>query len=271
MNKKLIYIFIVITVLLSSCGIFSKTVKTGDIYDNTAKEETKVKTALDSIQKHYSEFDTFYSGFTGNYESNNQNLPLKGMIKIKLDEFIWISVRPIMGIEVSRILITNDSLKVIDKLKNEYIEEKLSVIKSKIGIDLTYEIIQSILLNRFYVFPSDNKINSYYLLNIENSTTLTAAGIFSDINISHKTSFSSRNFSIYENTLKLLDKNQSLNIIYSDFQLLNKKEFPNSLQLNIDNAANTSLINLSYKNIKINETIKPTFIVPKNFKRVKFE
>ena len=270
MKVKLIYILISVTVLFSSCGIFNKTLKSVD-YNDTVKEETKVKVALDSIQEHYSVFNTFYSGFTGNYKSDKQNLPLKGLIKIKYDDFIWISVRPFMGIEVSRILITNDSLKVIDKLKNEYIEENLSVIKSKIGIDLTYESIQSILLNRFFVFPADNKINSYYLLNIENSATLTAIGIFSNINLSHKTNFSNRNFSIYENTLKLLDKNQSLNIIYSDFQLLNKKEFPNTLQLSIDNATNTSLINLSYKNIKINETINPTFIVPKNFKRVKFE
>lgn len=271
MKQKFIYFLIILTVLFSSCGLLKKSVKSEDLYDNTEKEETKVKTALDSIQENYPVFKTFYSGFTGNYESKSQNLPLKGIIKIETDKFIWISVRPILGIEISRILITNDSIKIIDRLKNEYVKENLSVIKLKTGIDLSYKTIQAILFNQFFIFPSDNTINSYVLLNIENTSTLSATGIFSGLNISHKTLFSNRNFSIYKNTLKLLDKNQSLKITYSDFQLLKDKEFPNSLQLNVIDATNTSTIHLSYKNIKTNEIIKPTFNISDNYKRVKFE
>ncbi|MCF6365866.1 MAG: DUF4292 domain-containing protein [Bacteroidales bacterium] len=264
-------IFIILTLLFSSCGIFKKSVQPEDKYDNSFIEKIKVQTALDSIQKHYPKIETFYCGFTGNYEKKDQKLPLKGLIKIKTDEFIWISVRPVMGIEISRILITQDSIKVIDKIKNEYFAENINYLKSKVGFELNYETIQAIFLNRFFIFPPENKIESYFLINVENNKTLSATGIFSGMNISHNTIFSENNFIIYENNLKLFNKNQSLNIAYSNFQPLNKKEFPNTIQIIIKDAVNLSMFNISYKNIKINETIKASFKIPENFKRVKFE
>jgi len=274
MKKNGIYISILILslVFFSSCGIFVKSVAVEEeLYDNSIIEESKVQTALDSIQSHYPEFNTFYCGFTGNYKSNNQELPLKGIIKIKTDEFVWISVRPVMGIEISRILITRDSIKVIDKIKNEYFKENLFSVKSKIGFELNFETIQAIFLNRFFTFPPENQISSYFLINVENNATLSATGIFSGMNISHKSFFSKNNYSVYENSLKLMNKNQSLNIFYSDFQLLNGKEFPNTIQIIIKDAGNSSTLDINYKNIKINETVKPTFKIPDNYKRVKFE
>ena len=65
------------------------------------------------------------------------------------DEAIYISLRPLLGIEVGKIVITGDSLYAVDKVHKRYIAEKVSILTS--GIPVTVSDVQNIFLGRPFI------------------------------------------------------------------------------------------------------------------------
>lgn len=62
---------------------------------------------------------------------------------------IYISLRPLIGIEVGKIVITNDSVLVVDKYHKRYLAEPISLISN--GIPVTVTDMQDIFLGRAFV------------------------------------------------------------------------------------------------------------------------
>ena len=65
------------------------------------------------------------------------------------DKAIYISLRPMLGIEVGKIVITADSVLVVDKYHKRYIAEPMSLITN--GIPVTVGNLQDIFLGRSFL------------------------------------------------------------------------------------------------------------------------
>ncbi len=62
---------------------------------------------------------------------------------------IYISLRPLIGIEVGKIVITNDSVLVVDKYHKRYLAEPISLITN--GVPVTVTEMQDIFLGRAFI------------------------------------------------------------------------------------------------------------------------
>ena len=78
-----------------------------------------------------------------------------GNLRVCRDSLIWISLRS-FNIEGFRVLVSNDSVRVINRIKNEYYVEDISALANFANVDLSYNDLQSILLNEFFRYQSDN-------------------------------------------------------------------------------------------------------------------
>lgn len=74
-------------------------------------------------------------------------------IRMRKDSIIWISVVPALGIEAARIRITPDSVHLINRLKKEYFAGDYAIIKQKYKVDITFELLQAILLGNYVAAP----------------------------------------------------------------------------------------------------------------------
>lgn len=275
-----IYKYLIICLILTtatSCGFFAarKNVIINDSkgYDDAVRIDKEALIITDSLNKKSLSYETFSANFSGSYESNDQILPLKGIIRIKKDQFIWISLRPILSIEIGRLLFTQDSIKYLDRMKNEYFAENYSYIQKNFGFDMNYTIIESAVTNKFFVYPPGNTVESYFLIDNESEkpNTLNAAGIFLNINLSHSIVFSDKNCYITENTLKLLDKNKKVTFNYSNFKDIYEIKFPHNVLINIFDNSKKSLIDLKYASIIKNKEFNLNFKIPENYKRIHFD
>lgn len=281
MKKPIVnYLFIgIVLITVTSCGLLRKNVK-NDIEENDNKEindDTKIdKEALvvtDSLKRNSLSYKNFSASFEGSFESNDKKLPLKGIIRIKKDEFIWISLRPVLSIEIGRLVLTNDSIIYLDRLKNEYFAENYSYIKKNFGFEMNYSIIESALTNKFFMYPPGNTLAAYFLINNEGSetNTLNAAGIYSDTNLSHSIRFSGSYYYITENKIKFPDKNMYATFIYSDFKYLYGIKFPFNVNVNVFENSKKSNIEMNYSSISNNKEFGLNFKIPKNYKKIHFE
>ncbi len=94
---------------------------------------------------------------------------------------------------------------------------------------------------------------------------------FSGKNINHELKIAHNIFSVIQNKLTSLDNNTFINILYSDFNKLNNISFPNNFNIKLSENRINIIMNIEYKNIKLNKTLKSNFIIPENYKPIKFE
>jgi hypothetical protein len=70
----------------------------------------------------------------------------KAQIRSVKDSAAWVSVVPALGIEVARVLLTADSLKLMDKLNDQYFVGDTTAAKSKFGLQPSLSLFQQALL-----------------------------------------------------------------------------------------------------------------------------
>ena len=83
--------------------------------------------------------------FTANIHLNKNDNQITGQIRIKRDSIIWISISPLMGIEMARIMITNDSIKYVNRIDGNYFIGSFSHINKLINSTLDFDMLQSFL------------------------------------------------------------------------------------------------------------------------------
>ena len=146
--------------LLDSCGSHRK---------NVAPTETMLTEALiQQVEQNETQWDWFTAKLNIQPESGMIS-NLGGQIRMQRDSVIWISVTAVLGVEAVRIMLTPDSLFVINKLENTYSKESLEKLKMRFGTEISFSDIQNTLLgNGLWMLGKGEKTResdeSYYKL-----------------------------------------------------------------------------------------------------------
>lgn len=79
------------------------------------------------------------------FDSGDMKLGFSSIFRIKDQEKIWASFKK-FGFEAARLLITPDSIFVVNRLQSSYIAEDLNALKTKAGVPVEFEDLQQMLL-----------------------------------------------------------------------------------------------------------------------------
>src|SRR6218665_325124 len=81
-------------------------------------------------------------------------------MRMKKDSLIWMSISK-LGIEGVRVLVTKDSVKFMDRIKNKYFKGDYAYLSKMLNTELDFEILQSLLVgNSVEFYDEDEKIKS---------------------------------------------------------------------------------------------------------------
>lgn len=170
MNKLLFFIIGAI-VLLSSCGNRKEI--------SATKIPHKGKGFL--LQKLENSTERNYKTLTWKAEvdldQNGKKNSFKVNARLKKDSIIWMSITPALGIEVARVCLTVDSVKLVNKLDKKYFLGTYDYLSSKFGVDINYNLIQNALTGCAILFDSDDKFKAFteqtlYMLQTKGSKKL---------------------------------------------------------------------------------------------------
>src|SRR5690606_40171905 len=112
-------IFFVAILLISSCGTKRKSA-------SISKDTHGTTVTVGNMEINNLDFHSFSGRAKAKIEFANQQHDVTLNFRINRDQTIWISVTALLGIEVARILITPDSVKILNKLQAEYIHKPRS-------------------------------------------------------------------------------------------------------------------------------------------------
>lgn len=165
MNRSLITFLILITLVFSAC----KTQK------NAKRKDLKVnKTEYLFQQLKQEEFQFDYLSAKANVKviQDDKKNSFKANIRVKKDSLIWISISA-LRIEMARVMISRDSVKVINRIEKNYFAGDYEYINRRFNLELEFDLIQSILVGNPINFEPDEKVKlsidkeKYYLGNLK--------------------------------------------------------------------------------------------------------
>lgn len=92
-----------------------------------------------------------FSGMTARYaatytDTESRTTSFSGQIRMLQDSLIWVSVAPVLGIEVFRVMIRPDSVFILNRLEKTYTRESFDFIARMTGSPLDFSVLQALLL-----------------------------------------------------------------------------------------------------------------------------
>ena len=270
---RIVTIFIVLSILLISCStqkqiaIAPKVVKV----DTTAapvspsNQPTPVitpTTLFTRITANKISCKTFSGKVRMQYEMEGTKDEATAYIRITADSAIWLSLRGALGIEGFRILITKDSLTIIDLLKKNVQYRSFDFFKETTGLPLDFATVQNIIIGN-PVFLDSNHVSSpthgnnplQILMKGNNFTNLLTVDT-SDNKIL------ASNIEVINGTSR-----QKFVLSYSNFDNSAGSLFSTTRKIAFALPAATN-INLDFKQYSFNQPVTFPFNIPRNFKKL---
>lgn len=140
MNKrKPIYLLILINIILTaSCSTTHKLIK-------EPLKEQGTKFLFNNLKENELHYEYLSARFSATFRQDKHDTQITGQLRIKRDSVIWISVSPLMGIEMARFLVTNDSIWYLNRMENTYLSNSFDYINKLINSTLDFDMLQSFL------------------------------------------------------------------------------------------------------------------------------
>lgn len=253
--------------LFTACRPTRK-IQTAITKTDTTTVITPVKSGEDSaaiIQESYAKllsqriaFTTFnakvdvdYVGGDGKKENVNVTL------RMYKDSVIWLAVTGLFGIEGLRAYITQDSIKLINKLDRIYTARSVAYIQEVTGLPLDLASMQELIIGN-PVFLDSNIIS--YTRTPEAISLLSVGDFFKNL-------VTLNDGKMYHSKLDDVDitRNRTCDLSYDEYENKKGPDFSAKRRITVSEKSKLD-IKLDFKSYSFNETLSFPFSVPKNYK-----
>lgn len=105
-------------------------------------------------------FDWFSAKFSAEYTNKGKETGFSGQIRIRKDSLIWISLTPLLGIEAMRLMISQDSVKMINRLNDTWFMGDYDYLNRMLNTNIDYDLLQAFLLGTDLQFYENGKFRA---------------------------------------------------------------------------------------------------------------
>lgn len=203
-------------------------------------------------------------------EDHNLDIRIKG----RKDSAIWISIQAVGLVDIAKLLITRDSVKMVVYVKKQYFKGDFNYINQLLNADLDFEMLQAVLFGNSADFDDDDsklkpvvdRENCLYLLSTERKRKLRRITSGQDsLKRSLQTmTLNPDSYKIIANIFEDVTTNRSFKATYENFNAKDSVFAPH--HVNIDIKAEKQInLKINYVRIELNQPQKLTLNIPKNY------
>lgn len=270
---RLLLLGLTIVVLSSACKGRKNVVR--EIKDPVKDKNEGVEYIFNKLKDNEFRFSTLSLKFNAEAELNkDQKNSFNGHVRIIKDSVIWISITPALGIEAFRLLITVDSVKMIDRIHKTYFRGDYMIINNILKTPFDFDMLQAFITGNDFTYYENN----IFKASTENlNYKLTTLGrrklknyVKNQVDLEkvfiQDMWLDPVNYKIIKQQIKELSKeNSRLTIDYSDFRLMEtQKLFPGKILVIVE-AESKLQIQLEYTKIALDQEVTIPFTIPENF------
>jgi hypothetical protein len=179
------------------------------------------------------------------YQDRQENFKSAVEVRIKKDSAIWLSFRPALNVEAVRVLMTQDSMKMIDRMNDRDTAYSFKDLQQKLRVDIDFSLLQAVLVGNLLKKNANLRLttpkDSSYLLHQQ----IRNLEIISTINSQQK---------IIHVALKDQISNSNGEVDYQNFQPVATVLFPFAVTALLrykdqDGMNNTASIEINYSKV----------------------
>jgi hypothetical protein len=218
------------------------------------------KVSARKLKRSYLDNQINYKSFSSKIKVHikGTDLPIQNVtasLRIKKDSIVWISVTAIAGLEVMRILITNDSLKVLDRFNSKYTARSIDELKRFLP-EVSMAEVQNLLIGQSIAMKGKLDITTeedQYKVKLNQGGMDQVLWLAPDF---------------YTNRMTIAEPNakNSVEIYYKKYKQLGRNKFPVERRMLI-HAEKPLDLELKYVNIKVDESLRFPFKIPAKYAR----
>ena len=262
-------VFVVVVGILSSCRstkriqtVMSKkdTTQITSTSDSKGDSMRFIKQVYRTIQNNKIDFKTFSAKIKVNFEGNDgKKSDFNAFLRLQKDSVLWISINAALGIEAFRVMITPDSVRVLNKLEKIAQLRSVGYLQEVVKIPLSFSELQDLILgNAPYL---DSNIVSY--TNEESVISLVSIG---DL-FKHFLTVSKNDFRLQHSKLDDIDniRARTCDITYGAYESKNGVSFSTFRKITVSEKSKLD-IEMQFKQFDFNEQLNFPFNIPRNYK-----
>ena len=219
-----------------------------------------VKKTIENLHQNYIDFKTFNAKIKVQYQDGKgKNQDVTAIVRIIKDSTIWISLTAsFLNIEAYRVLITRDSVILLNKLDKEVQYRSLDYLQDVTEIPFDYKTLQDLLVGNPVFIDS----NIVYYKKTDDQILFSMVGKY----FKNLLTLSSDNYTLTHSKLDDVDiaRSRTADLTYADYE--NKSGFYFSTYREITVSEKNRLdIRLNYKQYEFNKDLSVSFNIPKNY------
>jgi hypothetical protein len=236
------------------------TVQVISVTDPRADSLRYTREVYDQIMKNKIDFNTFSAKVKVDFEGNDgKKTDFNAFIRLKKDSVMWISIIAALGIEGFRVLITPDSVKVINKLDKIVQLRSVEYLREVANIPLTFDELQDLLIGN--PVHLDSNIVGYK--KEEQTVSLISVGEL----FKHFITVDKEDYSLQHSKLDDVDavRARTADITYGGFENKNGVRFSTIRRITVSEKKKME-IRLEFKQWDFNGDLSFPFNMPRNYK-----
>ena len=263
--KNNLVILIMLAALMSGCGTFKKAATLPDT--TTTTTPTDVSDPMAAVIATLGDWQTLQTG--GNINLNaGSSFSSSIQVRMVRDQAIYISLRPVLGIEVGKLIITADSLYAVDKVHKRYVAEKVSLLTS--GIPVTVSDVQDIFLGRPFIIGkgtlSESNKSEMSVGPTKNNVTLVPNENYKGY--AYAFAFDKANRITSLDIVPAGSTTAAYQVKYSDVRATTAGNIAHAINANANIEKKKVAFSLTYKKIEWNDNVKIDSSIPGNYSRM---
>ena len=221
-----------------------------------------IKNVVSKLDNNYIDFNTFSGKVKVEYRGGDgKDYDFNAFLRMQKDSVIWVSINAALGIEAFRILITPDSVKVLNKLDKVAQFRSLSYLQEVTQLPIDFHTLQDIIIGNPVYFDRNNivSVKSY-----DNAISMSSVGNL----FKHFITVSNTDYVVLNSKLDDREPGRSRTAVleYNDYETKGNLHFSTKRKISVAEKS-TLEVTLDYKQYDFNQTLGYPFSVPKNYKR----
>lgn len=259
-----------ITALNTSCRSTRKIQSVIDKKDSvvTVKIDTAREDSIRFINQTIQQFKngrisyrTFSAKVKVEYEDSKESLPdFTAFIRMAKDSLIWIRIEALFGIEAFRVLITPDSVFVLDKFKKRAMLRSLDYFEEISQLPIDFGTLQDLIVGN-PVFFGEN------ITSVQKNERLISLLHIGDL-FKHLVTLDNEKYRMMHSKLDDVDvnRNRTADLNYNDYEEKNGILFATERNVVIAEKSRVE-IKMHFKQFQFNEMLNYPFSIPAGYKK----
>ena len=259
-------ILLLLSASASSCRSTKKIQSAIATRDSTAAPEKKVDSSsffaatYEGILNTHIDFTTFSAKVKVDFQgSNGKKSDFNAFFRLYKDSVLWVSINALLGIEAFRVLITKDSVKVMNKLDKIVQLRSVNYLQEITKIPFSFIELQDLLIGNPIYFDS----SIAFIKKDGNDYSVMSIGKL----FKHLLTVNADNYLVQHSKLDDINtqRARTADITYGDYENKNKMNFSTFRKITVSEKSKLD-VELKYRQFEFNEALNFPFNIPKNYK-----